>query len=67
LCTLLNPAAVVLGGGVLKGWPGLTDVIQDYTRGFCAKIITEDLAFVRSKLESDAILWGAAEVTGAFR
>jgi glucokinase len=66
LCTLLNPAAVVLGGGVLKGWPALPQAIEAYVRGFCAEIITKDLVFTASKLESDAILWGAAEVTGEF-
>lgn len=67
LCTLLNPAAVVLGGGVLKGWPALHQSIEDHVRDCCATIITKDLVFAHSKLESDAVLWGAAEVTGAFR
>lgn len=67
LCTLLNPSAVVLGGGVLKGWPDLRQLIEAYVRDFCAEIITRDLVFAPSRLESDAILWGAAELTGAFR
>lgn len=66
LCTLLNPGAVVLGGGILKGWPALRGEIESFVRAFCANIITTELAFVESKGESDAILWGAADATGAF-
>ena len=66
LCTLLNPAAVVLGGGVLKGWTELRGHIEADVRARCASILTKDLAIVPSELESDAILWGAADVTGAF-
>lgn len=67
LCTLLNPGAVVLGGGVLQGWPDLCQRIEERVRSWCAGIITEELEFVASKGESDAILWGAAEATGVFQ
>jgi glucokinase len=66
LCTLLNPEAVVLGGGVLQGWPELRGRIEERVRSWCAGIITRELEFVASRGESDAILWGAAEATGAF-
>jgi glucokinase len=67
LCTLLNPAAVVLGGGVLQGWPALRGEIERASREWCTRAVTERLRFVRSALESDAILLGAAAASGAFR
>ena len=63
-CTLLNPAAVVLGGGLLQGWPALRDAIERFVMQWCAPAVTQGLRFVRSRGESDAILWGAAEATG---
>jgi glucokinase len=65
LCTLLNPAAVVLGGGVLQGWPELRGAIEHACREWCTKAVTRDLRFVPSALESDAILLGAAAATRA--
>lgn len=66
LCTLINPATVVLGGGVLVGWPALRRDIERFTREWCTPPVTEHLTFVPSALESDAILLGAAAATGAF-
>ncbi len=63
-CTLLNPEAVVLGGGVLKGWPALRTSIEEFAMHWCAPAVTANLRFVPSRGESDAILWGAAEATG---
>ncbi|MBX3464196.1 MAG: ROK family protein [Planctomycetes bacterium] len=64
-CTLLNPAAVVLGGGVCAGWPALPTRIEAHVRQHCSEPIRRDLAFVPSLGGSDAILWGAAAATGA--
>ncbi len=66
LCTLLNPAAVVLGGGVLSGWPDLATRIEAFVRGRCTRAVTESLAFKRSMGGSDAVLWGAASATGCW-
>ena len=63
-CTLLNPAAVVLGGGVIKVWPELFDAIDASVRAWCAPIVLRDLEIVRSRLGSDAIVLGAAAATG---
>jgi glucokinase len=63
-CTLLNPAAVVLGGGVLGAWPELFESIETTTRRWCAPIVTRGLRFARSRLGSGAILVGAAAATG---
>lgn len=63
-CTLLNPQAVVLGGGMFQGWPALRDSIERFVMNWCAPAVTDGLRFVPSRGESDAILWGAAEATG---
>lgn len=64
LCTLLNPAAVVLGGGLLEGWPALATKIEAFTRAWCTDAVERHLVFARSLAGSDAILWGAARATG---
>ncbi|MCA8955447.1 MAG: ROK family protein [Planctomycetes bacterium] len=64
LCTLLNPGAVVLGGGVLRGWPELANHIEEHVRQRCAAVVTRALRFVRSRGEADAVLWGAAAFAG---
>lgn len=63
-CTLLNPAAVVLGGGVLTGWPELRTRLEREVPALTSRLIHEDLRFVPSLGESDAILWGAAAAAG---
>lgn len=65
-CTLLNPKAVVLGGGVLAGWPQLRERIESHVRAATRRRIHDDLLFVPTLGGSDAILWGAAAATGAF-
>ncbi|GDY03222.1 glucokinase [Planctomycetota bacterium] len=64
-CTLLNPGAVVLGGGVLSGWPALRGSIEQFVRDNCSKSISQNVRFVETLGGSDAILWGAAAATGA--
>lgn len=66
LCTLFNPAGVVLGGGVLEGWPELRAEIEAGVRRRCASILTEELQFLPAAGGSDAILWGAAAAAGLF-
>jgi glucokinase len=63
-CTLLNPRAVVLGGGVLSGWPALEARIVAHVRAATSPMIHRDLRFVPTLGGSDAILWGAAAATG---
>ena len=65
LCTTLDPNAIVLGGGVLEGWPDLRHRIERHVREHTREVIHEDLSFVESLGGSDAILWGAAAATGA--
>ncbi|MEM7199334.1 MAG: ROK family protein [Planctomycetota bacterium] len=67
LCTVLNPAAVVLGGGVLSGWPALADEIETFVRGWCPAGTVRDLEFVRSEGGADAILRGAARAAESAR
>ena len=63
-CTLLNPSAVVLGGGVMTGWPQLAQRIEAHVRQATGRSIHEGLLFVPSLGGSDAVLWGAAAATG---
>lgn len=63
-CTLLNPSAVVLGGGVLAGWPALRSRIVAHVQRATRRLVHEGLDFVPSLGGSDAILWGAAAATG---
>lgn len=63
---LLNPSAIVLGGGVLSGWPALRERIVRSVKDLTDPCIHEGLEFVDSLGGSDAILWGAAAATGAF-
>ena len=63
-CTLLNPKAVVLGGGVLSGWPELQERIVAHVQGATSTLIHRGLRFAPSLGGSDAILWGAAAATG---
>src|SRR5262249_28300252 len=62
-CTLLNPSACVLGGGVLSGWPALRLRIEQFVRANCTPMITRALQFAPSIGGSDAVLWGAAAAT----
>ncbi|MBL9078966.1 MAG: ROK family protein [Planctomycetes bacterium] len=64
-CTLLNPAAVVIGGGVATGWPQLRTRIEAWVRAHTTAPVHRELRFVESLGGSDAILWGAAAATGA--
>ena len=64
-CVLLNPRAVVLGGGVLSGWPDLRNRIIAHVNEVTNEPIRSDLEFVSSMGGSDAILWGAAAATGS--
>ena len=53
--TLVPPAAARLKG---------RDAIERFVFDWCPEVVTQDLRFVPSLGESDAILWGAAKATG---
>jgi glucokinase len=63
-CTLLNPRAVVLGGGVLQGWPELRHRIERGVHELCSPAIADGVTFAPSLGGSDAVLWGAAAAAG---
>ncbi|MFK7741361.1 MAG: ROK family protein [Planctomycetota bacterium] len=62
---LLNPNAIALGGGVLKGWPALQSAVIAHVRESLDPVYHRDLKFVDSLGGSDAILWGAAAAAKA--
>ena len=55
---------MVLGGGVLKGWPELRTRIVEFVPSWCTPVVADAVEFVPSRGESDAVLWGAAWATG---
>ncbi len=62
-CTLFNPAAVVLGGGMLTGWPELRQVLERRVLQEVSGPVRTGMRIVDSLAGSDAILWGAAGAT----
>lgn len=62
-CTLFNPAAVVLGGGMLTGWPALRQVLERRVLQEISAPVRTGMRIVDSLAGSDAILWGAAGAT----
>ncbi|MGE3175013.1 MAG: ROK family protein [Planctomycetota bacterium] len=62
--TLFNPRAVVIGGGVVDGWPPLRERVEAFVRRECAAMVTDKLRFHPSLGGSDAILVGAAAAAG---
>ncbi len=60
LVTLFNPAALVLGGGVLEGWPDLYGLVEKGIQVFCLSPVKDTYRMALSELGSDAILKGAA-------
>jgi len=62
-CTLFNPAAVVLGGGMLTGWPALRQVLERRVLQEISAPVRTGMCIVDSLAGSDAILWGAAGAT----
>jgi len=65
LVTLFNPAALILGGGVLQGWPELYGLVEEGIRVHCLSPVKDTYQMALSELGSDAILKGAA--ASAFR
>ncbi len=62
--TLLNPGAVVLGGGLVGGWSGFAERVEASAREWVSAAVSDSLVFERSMGGSDAILWGAAAAAG---
>lgn len=65
VCTLWNPRACVLGGGVLQGWPELAAQVAAFVAAETSVPIHSQLRFVPAMEGSAAILYGAAAATGA--
>ena len=58
--TLCNPGALVLGGGVLQGWPELFDLVRAGLERLVHPTVRKNLQVAPSELGSRAILLGAA-------
>jgi glucokinase len=60
LVTLLNPARLILGGGVLLGCPGLADLVRERFDAAVSRSATKGLTIERAWLGDDAGVIGAA-------
>ena len=60
LVNAFNPERVVLGGGVIDGWPSLVEDVARRARATCQPPAASAVSIVRSALGPDAVLIGAA-------
>lgn len=58
--TVLNPARLVLGGGVLRNAPGLMRRVQEGVRAYASTTSRESLLIVEAELGDDSGIIGAA-------
>ncbi|MGC8555035.1 MAG: ROK family protein [Candidatus Acidulodesulfobacterium sp.] len=63
---LLNPCAVILGGGVLDGIPELFDIVKTETLKRSLKASSSNLKILKSVLGEDAGIIGAAALAASF-
>lgn len=62
LVWLLNPDAIVIGGGVAKAGDLIFNPVRREIQGRCSEVLCEKLALVPAMLGSDAGLIGAAQL-----
>jgi glucokinase len=60
LVNAFNPDRVVLGGGVIEGWPEFVQSVRERVRSDCQPPAARVARVVRSSLGRDAIIIGAA-------
>ena len=60
LVNAFNPAQVVLGGGVVDGWPFLVDAVAERVAVTCQPPAARSAKVSRSMLGKEAVLVGAA-------
>lgn len=65
LVNAFNPALVLLGGGVIEGYPALVDVVSERVRTQCQPPAARAVTISRARLGHDATLIGAAELARA--
>lgn len=64
LANILNPAKIILGGGIITGAPFLVDVIREGISRRALKTNSEFLKVVQAQLRGDAGVIGAAALSG---
>jgi glucokinase len=64
LVTLLNPARLILGGGVVLGCPALAEIMRRTFDGAVSRSATRGLTVERAGLGDDAGVVGAAVLEG---
>lgn len=60
MVTVLNPGALILGGGVLSRCPGMRQAIADGVHQFAIPVATRSLQIVEARLGDDSGIIGAA-------
>lgn len=55
-----NPRRVILGGGIIEGFPGLTAMLEQHVRAHALTTAAKELDVVRAHLANDAGVIGAA-------
>jgi len=63
---LLNPEAVILGGGVIEGGAGFIEIVAEEIRARAFASATEDLRIIKAELGNDAGFIGAG-LLGEYR
>jgi glucokinase len=64
LVTILNPARLILGGGVILGCPALSEIALRRFEGAVSRSATKGLSVERAGLGDDAGVVGAAVLGG---
>ena len=62
---LLNPCMVILGGGIIEGFPELTAIVKGKIKKRALKAATNNLTIAISKLGNDAGVIGAAGIAAS--
>jgi glucokinase len=60
LVNTINPSMVILGGGILEGWPEGIDIVRDIARKHTRSVVKERITIERPSLGGRAGLVGAA-------
>jgi glucokinase len=62
LVNLLNPRLIILGGGILSGWPEGLDIVQKTVYAQARSVSRDRLVFAAPMLHEEAGLYGAARL-----
>jgi glucokinase len=64
LVNILNPQLIILGGGIVKGWPKGINTVRATVQSRARKVVRDRLEIDFPQLEDKAGLYGAAHLVG---